>query len=624
MTIIDTETVVVFDYDELKEILEGDNTYNYIYFGDDIALAGGIALRASKTDITIDGTYDNVRYTYTDYNSAAASQTIYLNTASNMNITVKNLDVIGRNYYGVICVFSSASLSNVVVNYTGVNYTGPQIGFNPYSSLNITDCNITIQPGYTAANEVAETRNVTLAGTVNINSISTTHGMFWFRNAIGGVEPFIRVAPGAEVTITSTTTYLHYGSTTLNMTFGENSTTNIIIAKSLGITDSYRSNNVLIDNNASVYINQTARDGSHNTWNITGEFRMNSNSSLKMVNNWTGVTGNRCLHFYSGASINFNNPKSVVLYNKASTAIYGANVPFILNISQYNRWTSVAPYDTAGNINDIPTYSWYKLENLNNLAITGTITTTTTNITTNNLTSDELAKLPPLTYFLLNDSNVISMGRPSLTINPITDLSTDISGATTPDADLIISYLGSDHTLTADSNGDFTYPYSPPLSIGTEISFISNLAYSFLYRFRTVEIIYPGDLLIKSATTQVRFSTTPFQFSPTTLCERIGPLSVVVEEGRITPSVWNLYATITHELTNEKGNILTEGLVFVDSIGSMTPLSGTPVLVYTSDGTSTGDITVDWLDNEGILLQLNIVPIVTDTTYRTDINWIIE
>ena len=48
MTIIDSETVVVFNFNELKTVLEG-NTYNYIYFGDNITLGStGINVNSSN------------------------------------------------------------------------------------------------------------------------------------------------------------------------------------------------------------------------------------------------------------------------------------------------------------------------------------------------------------------------------------------------------------------------------------------------------------------------------------------------------------------------------------------------------------------------------------------------
>lgn len=632
MTIIDNETVVIYNFAELKTVLEGNNTYNLIYLGADITgTLGGIRILNIKEKITIDGTYDNVRYTYTDYNSAAYTDTILLiNTPTNMNITVQNLDVVGRNYYGIVCVFDASGYSNVVVNYNNINYNGPQMAFNPYSSLNITDCEITIQSnGIAPANEVAETRNITLGGNVNIHSVATGTSIFWFRNVVGGVYPYLNVLPGANVSIQSENRYLYYVSSAayINMTFGTNSITNIETATGISYDNSHLTRNVLIDNDAILNIEQKEQFGTTATWSISGEFKMNSGSTLKMISDYSGSTANYSLRFAgTSASFNLNNPSSVVLYNRPANAIHvTATIPFSLNVSQYNRWMSLEPFVSAGDIHDIPTYSWYKIENTSNLIISGNITTASTTNLTTNLTPTEESELPALSNFLINQTKVLSFGRPSLTINPITDLVTEISGMTTPNADVKISYDGNDYYVQSDSAGAYTYIYTVPLPIGTEISFVSNLANSFLYRFRTVEVIYPGDLAIKSSTSQVEFTTTPFQTSPDpTLCNRITPLKVVVEDNRITPTVWRLYAFINEPLTNEDGRVLTDGIVFVDDLDNLTVLSSSPTLVYTSDGVTTGDIEVEWQSDEGILLQLNIVPIVAKTTYRTNINWLLE
>lgn len=73
MTIINDNTVVVFSFEELKNILEGTNTYNYIYFGSNISLTSGIKIASTKASITIDGKYNNEIYTLEDRKSLNAS-----------------------------------------------------------------------------------------------------------------------------------------------------------------------------------------------------------------------------------------------------------------------------------------------------------------------------------------------------------------------------------------------------------------------------------------------------------------------------------------------------------------------------------------------------------------------
>ena len=66
MIIINQNTVVVFTSSELKEALENDNGYTYIYLGSDITLSSGIAISNKKSEVIIDGTYNNVIYNYID------------------------------------------------------------------------------------------------------------------------------------------------------------------------------------------------------------------------------------------------------------------------------------------------------------------------------------------------------------------------------------------------------------------------------------------------------------------------------------------------------------------------------------------------------------------------------
>ena len=66
MQIIDDNTVVVYSSSELKQVLSESNNYNYVYLGNDSSLESGFTINANKINITIDGTYNNVKHTYTN------------------------------------------------------------------------------------------------------------------------------------------------------------------------------------------------------------------------------------------------------------------------------------------------------------------------------------------------------------------------------------------------------------------------------------------------------------------------------------------------------------------------------------------------------------------------------
>ena len=54
--VIDDNTVVVINNDELKQVLSENNNYNYVYLGNDITAASGFTINSNKSEVTIDGT----------------------------------------------------------------------------------------------------------------------------------------------------------------------------------------------------------------------------------------------------------------------------------------------------------------------------------------------------------------------------------------------------------------------------------------------------------------------------------------------------------------------------------------------------------------------------------------
>lgn len=224
MKILDSLTVVIYTSDELKTILEGNNSYIYIYFGNDITLTSGINIFSTKTNITIDGTYENSRYTFTDMKNLSGSSAISVVNSRSLNIVVKNMDITGYNYYGIIYVPDSANYQNVIVEYNNITYVGPQISFHPFGLTKFINSNITIQDNYAAGNEVAECNKIELGGNTIILHKSTGNSSFWFRNS----SPYFKILEDAVVSFTSNSRELLYGVTNLSFILEENETLTII------------------------------------------------------------------------------------------------------------------------------------------------------------------------------------------------------------------------------------------------------------------------------------------------------------------------------------------------------------------------------------------------------------
>ena len=145
MQILDKNTVVISTGDELKTVLEDENTYTYVYFNNDISISSSILINEKKKYITIDGTYQNVRHTYNSISNDDSSNFI---TASKGNkiITMKSMDIVNTNTYGIIYVPASTDYSGVTTKYVGISLKGTKMLYNPYGVTVIMDSIITIEP----------------------------------------------------------------------------------------------------------------------------------------------------------------------------------------------------------------------------------------------------------------------------------------------------------------------------------------------------------------------------------------------------------------------------------------------------------------------------------------------
>lgn len=64
MTILNDETVAISTLAELKSVIETNNAVNLIYLDANIEMTLGITITQTKTNLIIDGTYNDIRHTY--------------------------------------------------------------------------------------------------------------------------------------------------------------------------------------------------------------------------------------------------------------------------------------------------------------------------------------------------------------------------------------------------------------------------------------------------------------------------------------------------------------------------------------------------------------------------------
>ena len=169
MTILNDETVAISTFAELKSVIETNNAVNLIYLDANIKMTSGITIPQTKTNLIIDGTYNDIRHTFKDRTTLNASDTITASNALIQKVTVQNMDITGNNYYGIIYVPESASYKNIITEYINITYNGPQISFHSTGLTRFINSNISINDtSLTNGGEVAECNKIEIGGNTTI------------------------------------------------------------------------------------------------------------------------------------------------------------------------------------------------------------------------------------------------------------------------------------------------------------------------------------------------------------------------------------------------------------------------------------------------------------------------
>ena len=620
MTIIDKNTVVVTTYAELKSAIESANEYNYIYLGADITLTAGITIPASKTNLIIDGTYENITYTFTDRNTLNAIDTISAANAAINKVTVQNMNIIGNNYYGIIYVPESSAYKNIIVEYNNITYEGPQICFHPTGLTRFIDSTITIKDtSLTAGGEVAECNKIELGGTTTITHNSKGNSAFWFRNSL----PSLTILENAKAKFISPNRELFYDTTALTFEILKNAEFSVTTYNGLAY-DTFGTGTTTIAENASFTLKQTAYRGSYPAWYSYGPITANENSTLIIVNNYPSINTSNYNIYFSTSSSAFilNNPKKVILYNTTANTIYtNTTTKFDFKFSRINLFNTAI--DTLQNISETtrPTFSWYKTSDISE--IKGTFTNAKTTIESSNFTESDLTTLPALTNFNIHNKKIISIGLTPLLINPVTDESTAVTGFAAPNSSLLIKYNNESHVAVSDSTGAYTLNLEAPQPEGTSIEITVKEQNEPIYQTKIITIVYVGEITIISAPTLIEFKMSSISKNPI-ICPKTEDLIIKVSDTRAISTDWNLYATINHNPIDDNNNELPEAIIYKkDSI--ITPLSESKTLVYEGKAKTTSPeiTTITFAKEEGILLQI-LSSIKANTNYKTTITWTLE
>ena len=619
LKVISDSKVAIYSYEELKEVLQGDNNYSIIYLASNITLLGGINISKTKLNVTIDGTYDNIVHTLEDKKSASASDTISA-SSNTLKVTVQNMNIIGYNYYGIIYVPENSAYKNVEVEYSNITYVGPQISFHPTGLTRFMNSNITIETGYLAGNEVCECNKIEIGGITTIIHKSTSNSSFWFRSS----NPYLKILKDSVVDFSSINRELFYGVNDLNLTIDANSKFYVTTHNGMAYS-TFGTLNTVIGENSTFIIKQTGTNGSNATWNSYGTITVNNNATLQIVNNYSGIASSNYNIYFRSANSGFilNNPKKIFLYNSMANVIYtSSNIPFNFKYTRINLFNKALDIDTKLSLSSLPDFSWYKDDDLS--IVSGKFSSSKCEIESNNYTTLELDKLPSLDNFVFANKKIFTIGDVNIRMNALTDKDTKIEGITKENSEVLIEYNDIVEVVSADDSGYFSYSYNDALPIGTIITLTVKEKDEFIYHTKVVQIVYSGELTLDDATKLILFKYVPLSLDPI-ICPRATSLDLTVTDSRVESTNWKLYASINENPKSDSNIELKNSLVYVDESGNITPLSSNKTLVYTgskNDG-SIKVTNVSFKENEGILLKVNDV-LINNLEYKTDIIWSIE
>lgn len=624
---IDEHTVAVESEADLRTALGNDNGYYTVFLAVDITLTSGLTIYAgpNKPTLTIDGLFRNVTHSFTDMDSTLPDNTLYVNTASSIAMTFRNMIITGRNYYGVPRIYEFAATNNLSVTYDNVTYTGPQLAYNWNGLTSFIDCNITIQRnGVAVAQEVGEVNRVMLGGTTRIqHNTPDDHAVFYFHGSASTAA--LTVLENADVTVTSANNYFMYNSIPLisqipvAYTVQPGASFTLSTSRGISYTNTHLVTSFLVDTNASFRYTQTTSTAYASMY-VSGAFTVNPGASVYMQANFGGTAP--LINFTTGTgSFKIDNPKSFVLYRLNAAALYfAASKSFSFTSGQLNYWSiAKTPIEYAGLLTDIAQRRWFKKDYAIPLALSGTAAQTSTTVTSDNLAAED-QPLPSLTDLHLHDAQVLSLGDLPLSVNPVVDDQTPITGLSAPNANILVDYTleGTARSIpgTADDDGEFTVQTQEALPIGTSVMIYANVP--FLITTKTMTSIYAGELRIDSAPERIRFITPPISAAPLLLRRSINS-PVVILDTRVYSTQWELSALIDGPIRTLSGHTLPEGVVFVKA-GTLEPLrSDVPLRVYVG-GPDNQETSIAWDDSEGILLHVT-ESIYTNERYSTLLTW---
>jgi len=414
------------------------------------------------------------------------------------------------------------------------------------------------------------------------------------------------------------------GTNKLNFTILHDTKVHLTTGNGFSSTTVHGANNVLIDERASfIFIEKNHQRVP--MWAIFGSLTMKEDSELQIINSYANTpSDNYNIHFKgSDCKIILDNPKKFTIYTKNANVIY-TNNPLTFNIkcSRINMWQNSTEISSAGDINNLPDYSWYKENSL--IQIEGIITPTMTTITHHNITTEELKNLPDVDNLTFQNRKQFSIGNFFMNVHPINSTKNTISGHTDSFADVLIKYNSNTEIVNADDNGFFEYNLSSSIMDNTTVELTANVSSSFLYGTRKITTPFTGEITLLDVNNSISFSPTPI--NNTQIFPKASDLKTRIVDSRLNSSDWKLYAYINQPLTSSNGFVLKNALVFKKFDDEVVTLTKNPIVIFTGNNNE-GNVNyeeLNWSTEKGPLLDLTNDALEANEEYFSTIYFSIE
>ena len=611
MQIINDTTVVVNDNDELKSVLSENNTYNYIYLGNNIEANSGFIINSNKSKVIIDGTYNGVKYTYTNY--LTLEEEVIKASTGNKKIILQNMNIELSNPYGVIYVPSHPNYSNVLVEYKNINFNGIELSCNYYGLTKITDSVITVKDTNNVnAQRVCNSNRIIIGGNTSITSNSTSNQVFFFNDVI---PSYVKIVPNSKVDITTDKEFMN-GTNRLDLIVGHGSEFLLTTGNGFAITTTHGARNVTVEEMASF----TFIEKNHQRvpmWVVFGDFVVKTGASLSVLNTYMNTPSDNYNIYFKGNNQNFilDNPKYVNIYTKNANIFYTNNpVNFDFKFSRINMWIYALDYNLACNIDDEPAYFFGKNNYLSE--VKGVFDKDTTTITSHNLSDSDLSN------FSFQNKKIFTLGLLKINVHPLNSSVNTISGHTIKDTNLKIEYDDKSYSATSDENGYFEVNIGSNIIDNKRIKITSVL--NGIFNERVVTTPFQGELTLLKVTENIPFDVDNITTNPVIIPKKNNTIVTIVDSRQVSTK-WKLYVNYVNPMIEKSGKVLLNSLFFKKFDNDSIDLKTEKKLIFeaSDNGGNVSVSNVTFSPDKGLYLKPSS-NLLEDEDYSTLIIWSVE